>query len=213
MLKNKIDDLLILITIVIILTTIKIPFLNTILSVLIILIYTRTTSNFKDGLGFKKQKNIIKTIGVSLFFAISIISLSIYILLPSIEFFTNQEINLSAFKQIKGNINSLILFLTFGWVIGGFFEEIIFRGFFITKIEKMFSRKISLFVAIIFPSVFFGYLHSYQGITGQILTGFVGLFLALIFVFNKKNIWVNILTHGFINTFTMVVFYYDLTLI
>jgi membrane protease YdiL (CAAX protease family) len=91
-----------------------------------------------------------------------------------------------------------------------FFEEIIFRGFLINSISSLIPQKKGLLIAIIISSIIFGYLHSYQGVSGQILTGITGLFLCILYVKTNKNLWLCILTHGCINTISLTVLYYNL---
>ncbi len=117
---------------------------------------------------------------------------------------------LGVFAQLKGNTNLLVFSLASGWIVGGLLEETIFRSFFISRFINHLPDKIGMAVGIVLSSLLFGYLHAYQGPTGQILTGFTGLLLGTIYVFNKQNIWLCILTHGFIDTLSMTLLYFDL---
>jgi len=50
-------------------------------------------------------------------------------------------------------------------------------------------------------------MHGYQGITGQIITGIIGLLLAIIFHLRKYDLWFNIAVHGFFYTIALIVIY------
>jgi uncharacterized protein len=77
-----------------------------------------------------------------------------------------------------------------------------------TKISKLIRTGKSQFIVnLILVSMVFGYAHSYQGITGQVLSGLTGFLLGLLFINQRLNIWLNILTHGFIDTLTFTIFY------
>ena len=58
----------------------------------------------------------------------------------------------------------------------------------------------SLTLNILVTSTVFGLSHGYQGRSGIISTGIVGMVLALIFVLSDFNLWLVILTHGLIDT-------------
>ncbi|WP_421986411.1 type II CAAX prenyl endopeptidase Rce1 family protein [Roseivirga sp.] len=57
-----------------------------------------------------------------------------------------------------------------------------------------------------FTSELFGYMHDYQGITGQVLTGYTGFSMGLVYLW-KRNIWLNIFIHGAIDTISMFLLY------
>jgi membrane protease YdiL (CAAX protease family) len=58
---------------------------------------------------------------------------------------------------------------------------------------------------VFFVSVLFGYGHYYKGPAGIIDSGVAGLILGCAFVLSRRNLWVCILAHGFIDTFAVVV--------
>ncbi|MFY0591942.1 MAG: hypothetical protein JXQ92_04810 [Roseivirga sp.] len=49
-------------------------------------------------------------------------------------------------------------------------------------------------------------MHDYQGITGQVLTGYTGFSMGLVYLW-KRNIWLNIFIHGAIDTISMFLLY------
>jgi len=65
-------------------------------------------------------------------------------------------------------------------VTAGITEEILFRGFLIWYFQQIGG----IVLAVIFSSILFGLAHSYQGIQGGIRTGFIGLILALGYIFS-----------------------------
>jgi len=209
MVKNLIHDLIVFLVILVILLFIKIPYVNSVLAFGILTIYAYMRKELASGLGFKRPTNLLKTIGISLGFAVCMILLSYFILLPIIQGFTGQPINLEAFDQLKGNPNILVTNLALGWIIGGLMEETIFRGFMLSAFMRHLPNRIGILIGLIFSSSLFGYMHAYQGISGQILVGLMGLILGIIYVVYKRNLWFVIFTHGFVNTISMLMVYYD----
>ena len=55
-------------------------------------------------------------------------------------------------------------------------------------------------VNVMLASVVFGLSHAYRGRSGVSSTGAVGALLGWIFVASDYNLWLVILTHGFVNT-------------
>jgi len=206
--KQHAYDLFILILIIIILFFIEIPYLNTLLGFLIIIAYSYKSQGLKSSLGFSSQKNTIKLLVTAVCLAIGIVLINYFVLLSPIERLTGQKLQLGIFSQLTGNLNLYISSIIIGWLVGGFFEEVIFRGFMISILMNILGKKIGVLIGIIFSSFIFGYLHNYQGINGQILTGLVGAILATTYVFSKKNLWLNILTHGLLNTISLTLLYF-----
>ena len=76
---------------------------------------------------------------------------------------------------------------------------------------KLFGEgKLSISLNIILFGILFGMLHSYQGITGQIVTGILGATLSFIFYKHKYNLWLNIAIHGFFDSIAILLFYFEL---
>ena len=203
-------DLVMILLNVGILLLVSIPYLDLVIALIITLVYCHLIGGIKQELGFQKPDNLPKSILLSVGLGLGIVLCSYFVFLPIIESITGVKIGLGVFEQLKGNVSLLITSLLLAWVVGGFIEEIIFRSFFISRISFIVPKQVGIVLAVVLPSILFGYLHSYQGPSGQVLTGVVGLSLAIIFLVNKKNIWLNILTHGFTNTFSMLFLYFGI---
>jgi len=128
-----------------------------------------------------------------------------FILVPTVTAITDQPIDLSQFEQLKGNVPYSLFMLAFVWVSAAFGEEIVWRGYLMRQFVKFFGDgTLSLVINILLFGILFGYCHAYQGITGQILSGIVGMVLAIIFYKRKYNLWLNIAIHG-ISAFKMYI--------
>ena len=62
------------------------------------------------------------------------------------------------FGQVKNNSTILITSLIISWIVGGLFEETIFRGFMISKFMKHINPKIGAVIGALFTSVLFGFI-------------------------------------------------------
>lgn len=114
--------------------------------------------------------------------------------------------------DIEGNLGVLLLWLGIVWTSAAFFEEMFFRGFLITQIERIFGGgKGATFLAILGAAVIFGFGHYYyQGLRGFVLTGAIGFAFGVMFILFKRSLWPIILVHGIIDTISMIGLYYGL---
>lgn len=210
--ENKVSIsvfVLLILTIIILLPAIGVIIAFGIVAVIVLL-------NRKDAilksLGFTPPKNWLKTILICLSLGI-VIELSFQIFFnPIFENITNSTIDVSAFDSVRGNFVPYLLMLLLGWVAGGFIEEITFRGYLITRLIKILGDKpFILFIILMITSIPFGLSHLYQGWSGMLSTGTIAIIFGLVFIKSKFNIWYSILTHGFVNTvsFTMIYFNFD----
>lgn len=160
------------------------------------------------ALGFVPQQNWPATIGLSLLFGIAIAVMGIILIDPLAEKVTGVPHDYSIVEGVRGSLQGLILTVLLIWVTVAFMEEILFRGFLMTEIVKVLGASgWALTVNIVFTSVIFGLAHWYQGRSGVLSSGTIGLLISLIFVYSGFNLWLVILIHGFIDTTYLVLMY------
>ena len=160
------------------------------------------------ALGFVPQQNWPATIGLSLLFGIAIAVMGIILIDPLAEKVTGVPHDYSIVEGVRGSLKGLILTVLLIWVTVAFMEEILFRGFLMTEIIKVLGASgWALTVNIVFTSVVFGLAHWYQGRSGVLSSGTIGLLISLIFVYSGFNLWLVILVHGFIDTTYLVLMY------
>lgn len=111
------------------------------------------------------------------------------------------------FSYLRNNLPELIRLLVVSWAASAFLEEIIFRGFIINSLNEIFGNNSwSTGMAVVVSSFIFGLLHAYQGLTGIIITGSVGLIFGLAYILNGRRIWPLIIVHGVVDT----IFYFNI---
>ncbi|WP_236002770.1 CPBP family intramembrane glutamic endopeptidase [Luteirhabdus pelagi] len=193
---------------------IRIGYIENIVITIIILIanYIEYKGKPFSALGFQREKFTFKNILVlAPLLALGLFALYVFVLVPGITKLTGVPIDYSSFDQLEGNLAACLIALLLVWATAGFGEEIIFRGYFMRQFVKFFGEsKVSLVLNIVLLASFFGFMHSYQGITGQIVSGTVGAILALIFYLRKYDLWFVIFVHGFFDTFALICIYYGL---
>ncbi len=213
LLKNiSTEKLELIITLLSILFILSISQYGVILSFVIVFIYLRRSkekASLLKSIGLDKPRNIFTIIVTSLILGILIELTTEIIFNPIIEKMTNSKIDLT--KVDIDSFGKYLAWIVIGFVLGGFLEEILFRGFLFTRISKFLKAgNASDLLALFATSILFGLCHFYQGVSGAISTGIVGLILGIIFLASKKNLWYAILTHGFVDMTALTILYFGL---
>lgn len=186
---------------------------NIIISILIIIAnYIEYKGKPFSALGFKRERFTLKNIFVlAPLVALGLFAFYVFVLVPGITKLTGVPIDYSSFDDLKGNLQACLIALLIVWATAGFGEEIIFRGYFMRQFVKFFGEsKLSIVFNIVLLACLFGFMHSYQGITGQLVAGVIGALLALIFYLRKYDLWFVIAVHGFFDTIALICIYFDL---
>ncbi|MFY0644326.1 MAG: CPBP family intramembrane metalloprotease [Bacteroidia bacterium] len=130
-----------------------------------------------------------------------------FVLTPFIELVFGR-IHYGHFDELRGNLQGTLLFMVLMWIVAAVGEEIVFRGYYLKRMSKSLgdTKKTWIIGAVISSSIF-GLAHLYQGTSGVIQTGIIGLTLSYILYHNQKNLVLLMLTHGFYNTIGIFLIY------
>lgn len=102
-------------------------------------------------------------------------------------------------------IGYLITIVWFGAALG---EELLMRGYLLNRLADLIGKtKFGWTVSLLIHAIFFGTLHSYQGLPGIITTAVVALVFGSIYLLTKRRLFPLILAHGIINTISLTAFY------
>ncbi|MCB1220933.1 MAG: CPBP family intramembrane metalloprotease [Planctomycetales bacterium] len=123
-----------------------------------------------------------------------------------------QEPDLSRHQTAYQDLNRLFLMLAVSWTTAGFGEELIWRGFLIGRISKLFNEsRTGWIVGLLISSFLFALIHAYQNLPGMISTGLVGLILGSAYLLSKRNLWVSIIAHGLTNSISFILLYFGIS--
>lgn len=106
------------------------------------------------------------------------------------------------FSGVSGNPLQFALWLALAWIVGGFTEEILFRGVLFSRLQSLlFGLPLSALLAGTGQAILFGQQHYYyQGAAGWVATSIIALVSSLLFLFFHRNLWPLILSHGLSNS-------------
>ena len=176
------------------------------LLVWIVLKYFNETFS-KIGFSFKQFKPKSLIIGsLVAVLTLSFMQLIFFPVLENFVVFEETEVGLYAF--IKGNKWQYFFILIMGWLVGGFYEEIVFHGFIFSRLEKMIQGKYATAIAFIGTAIIFATYHYQLGGVGLINALIVGAVYLGLFLFYKRNLWYAIFCHGMYNTIVITMIYH-----
>lgn len=113
----------------------------------------------------------------------------------------------SRFAAIAGNTSMLLGMLAISWTTAAIGEELLFRGFLQSRLQALFGAGRGAGVAaVLVQSALFGLAHAYQGPTGILTTGAIGLAFGLV-VLRTRSLWPVMVAHGLVDTVSMLALY------
>ena len=117
--------------------------------------------------------------------------------------------DMSKYDYLRGNLTMTIIALGSVYIVSSFAEEVIYRGFLITRIRELtHDGKLASCVAVLFSSLVFGLIHSDWGLAGMVQASCMGLALGTSYLLVGRNLWVLILAHAYLDTILVLQMYF-----
>ena len=103
----------------------------------------------------------------------------------------------------------LLRWIVISWTTAAFGEEVIYRGFYMKQIARLFDeqKRSSWVIGLVLSSIGFGLVHFHQGPGGMLGAGFVGLVYGIFYLRAGRNLWVPIIAHGLTGTTGFILLY------
>lgn len=176
--------------------------LAAVLAVVLVTIETRAPLR---AIGLSAPAHWGRTILVGVVTGILLLLLSKLLLTPLIEVITGVERNLTRLDFVRGDWVAYVSFLPLLWLSAALGEEVVYRGFLITRLLEAFGSTTWLVkaAAVAISSLAFALVHAYQGPAGLVLTGVMGMLLSVLFVVSRFNLWCNVIVHGVYDTLSL----------
>ena len=172
----------------------------------LVLKYSKTT--FSD-IGFSLSRFELRSILIGSIVAACTLAFMQLIFFPVLEnFVTLEETDVELYEFLRESKGQFIFILIMGWLIGGFYEEIVFHGFIFSSLEKIIGGKYATHMSFALTALIFGIYHIQLGAAGLINALIVGAVYLGVFLYFKRNLWYSIFCHGIYNTFVITLIYY-----
>jgi membrane protease YdiL (CAAX protease family) len=186
-----------------------VPITQTIFLLPLVWIMLRLTGERWSSIGFTRPDSFGKAIAVGVLAGVLMELFAVYVTTPLISSFFGVEPDYSDFKEIRGNVTLLFIFLGLSWTLAAFGEEICFRGFLMKRLAQVFGEnRVGWIAALLLSSILFGWGHTEQGVSGWIQEGLSGLILGILFLSANRNLVAPIVAHGVSNTLAFVLIYF-----
>ena len=160
-------------------------------------------------LGLRRPPQPARALALGVAVGVGYQLLGLYALEPLIARVTSAELpDVSAFRSLAGDGRRLAFWLALTWTLAAFAEEMVFRGWLMTRLAEIgrFSTA-GWIAAALGSSALFGAIHLYQGASGMIATGLSGFVFACVYLAMGRNLWASIVAHGFMDTVGFVMVY------
>ena len=117
--------------------------------------------------------------------------------------------DMSKYDDLRGNLTMTILALLSVYFVSSFAEEVIYRGFMITRISEAAGEgRGACWLAVLVSSAVFGFVHSDWGIAGMVQASFMGVALGVSYLIVRRSLWVTILAHAYMDTILVLQMYF-----
>ncbi len=171
------------------------------------LFLNRTNENF-TSIGFSFKRFEMRSVIIGTLTAILLFSFLTWVLLPFLEKIIDlPPANLGDFAKIRGNTSFYIFILAMGWVVGGFYEEIVFHGFIFTRLEKLIPGKYAMTASFLLSNTIFALYHLQLGTEGVINAFIAGSVYHALMLHNRRNMWYAIFCHAAFDTIALTFIY------
>jgi len=116
--------------------------------------------------------------------------------------------DLETFRALHGNLKLTLIFIALAWALAAFGEEMVYRGYLMNRVADLLNRtRAAWIISLIAVHVGFGLAHAYQGVTGIIDEGFMGVLLGIIYLRTGRNLAVPIIAHGVADSIDFVLIF------
>ena len=166
----------------------------------------------RDGgwkaIGLKRPASWMWTVVIALVAAVVRLSVGDLVIVPLASRIWPNPVGPAIIQESGRSLSAALLSLGVVWTFAAFGEEMGYRGYLLTRAADLGGRSHVAYLGALVPvSVLFGYGHFYKGYAGVVDSGFAGLVLGGAYLLSRRNFWVAILAHGFIDTIAVVFTY------
>jgi membrane protease YdiL (CAAX protease family) len=109
----------------------------------------------------------------------------------------------------QGPLHLLMWIALVAWGSAAFGEELLWRGFLMDRLGRLPGLGGQAVAVVVIQAALFALPHLYQGWSGAVVTGTVGLILGWMRLRTGGNLWPLIIAHGLVDTIMLTAGYFD----
>ena len=164
---------------------------------------------FWGSVGFRWPQHATSALALGAAAGVALSVHELVVLEPLVRSYTGSSPDLSIFKQLRGNLETTLIWIALSWVLAGFGEEMVWRGYALNRLAALLGDTTGAWVfAAVAVNIAFGIAHDYQDMTGIIVTGIGGLTYTVLYFLAGRNLAVPIMAHGMQNTCDFLFMYW-----
>lgn len=123
------------------------------------------------------------------------------VIIPWAVEFADQQPDVTYLMALPGDLAGFILALLLMWITVALMAEMLCRGFLMNETAgALGAGKLAWAVSVLVVGVAFGLLHAYQGLSGILMTGGIGIVLGVLYLLMGRNLWPLIIAYGLFNS-------------
>ena len=155
------------------------------------------------SLGLRRPASWPRAIAVAILLYLAMLAISQWVV-PYVAAIVHPTQRPSFLAALPGNLPMLIAWLAVSWLVGGLTEELLFRGFLLDRVAKLFGGgALALGIAAVAQAILFGMLHLYAGSFAFLYASMFAVTTAAFYIAGGRNLWSVILVHGTWDTVAM----------
>lgn len=153
-------------------------------------------SSWRD-VGLTRYRSWAVTLLLGLGAGLALEAFQLFISQPFLVRVLGKQPNFEDFRALTGNLKLTLIFVVLAWTLAAFGEEMVYRGYLMNRVADLLNRtRRAWIVSLLAVHIGFGLAHAYQGVTGVIDEGLMGLLLGVIYLRTGRNLAVPIIAHG-----------------
>jgi membrane protease YdiL (CAAX protease family) len=169
-------------------------------------LWLRKTS-WRD-VGLKLYRNWKTSIALGVAAGVLLEIIELFITQPILVKWLGKQPDLDLFRALHGSLKWTLLAVAGAWTLAAFGEEMVYRGYLMNRVADLFNRtRRAWIISLVAVHVAFGLAHAYQGLTGIIDEGLMGLLLGIIYLRTDRNLAVPIIAHGVSDTIDLLLMF------
>jgi membrane protease YdiL (CAAX protease family) len=158
--------------------------------------------------GLKLYRNWKITLSMGVAAGLLMEAFELFVSQPLLVRWFHKQPDLETFRALNGNLKWTLIAVVGAWTLAAFGEEMVYRGYLMNRVADLFNRTRSAWIiSLIAVHVGFGLAHAYQGLTGVIDEGLMGLLLGLIYLRTGRNLSVPIIAHGVADSIDLILIF------
>jgi len=160
------------------------------------------------GVGLKLYRSWKITLALGVVAGLLMEAFELFVSQPILVRWLGKQPDLEIFRALHGNLKLTLVAVALAWTLAAFGEELVYRGYLMNRVADLFNRtRTAWVVSLIAVHVVFGLAHAYQGMTGIIDEGLMGVLLGVMYLATGRNLAVPIVAHGIADTVDVVLMF------